>query len=264
MKIDVMKIDIQAKGFRLGGDKEFVMEFNNINIMAGMNASGKTFIMKMAWFSGYALQIYKVALALERKNTDAIFAEEVQKLFRYTFDRAEELTGSVMIYDKEEEEYRFVISITNGVLSYFDINIINPAKFSVKEISPPQFLSKEARTFDQLQKYLKFKKKFNITMLDNKAVDELCEFYRIYDILWFEQVGRKVKEYHEKGLEEVLGMLIPKSLSMMFAEDRELIDIKEDPNQLGMPLFIMSDNEEQSALALSSGQQAMAMMTLFN
>ncbi len=260
-------IDIKAKDFVLGSGSGFSIEFSKLNVFAGMNGSGKTFIMKCAWVSSYLLQLYKVALEFAPQNTDETFAKDATNVLKYTFDNAEDLNGSIMIQDPDEDIYRLIISFKEGKIDYFNIDILNPAKFSIGNIQNVQFNSKEARTFEQYHKYHKLKEKFGITSLSEESVAEICEFFKLYDVIWFENVRNKLKEYDTKRLEEVnplfknnelvssLGDLFTKSIG-----DFDLIGINEKDK---LPVFELSNGDVYEALDLSSGQQSMLMMMLF-
>ncbi len=265
--LDVMMIDMRAKDFEIGTKDGFRLEFSQINIIAGANGSGKTFVMKFAWFAGYILQIYKIALQMTPNKVDEVFATNVQKIFGYTFDYSEELTGSVMITDTKEEIYRLVISFKEGKLDYFNIDMINPDKFSIGEIQNIRYNTKDARTFNQYNTYMKLKKRLGITALTEEAVDDICGFFKLYDVMWFENINQRVKEYARDGINGVFDTDEAKALfGSVFARDGSdtselsLVNIEEDDD---LPLFIMSDGSQRKAMSLSSGQQSMLMILMF-
>jgi hypothetical protein len=228
-----------------------------------MNGAGKSFIMKFAWFSGYALQLYKTILLVNPTNTDKIFKEELQNLFRYTFDQAEELTGSIMIYDKDEEIYRFVLSFDEGALGYFNMDILDASKFNMNQISAVSYNSKEARTFNQTDRYHRMKARFGITVLDKNAMEELTEFFRIYDILWYEQVLAKVQSFDKGEFDSKLNDVMLRSVVATLFNDIGVTDIKAKPGFPWVPIFHMDDGTTRDVLVLSAGSQAMLMMTAF-
>ncbi len=262
-------IDIKAKDFVLGEDSGFSIEFSKLNVFAGTNGSGKTFILKCAWVTSYLLQLYKVTLQLSPQNVDETFAKAAADILKYTFDNAEDLNGSIMIQDPSEEIYRLVLSFKEGNIDYFNVDMINPAKFSIGNIQSVQFNSKDARTFEQYHKYQKLKTRFGITNLTEEAVGEICEFFKLYDVLWFENVYNKLKEYDTKKLEEVCPLFTSSDLASFLGDifnntspgsNFDLIGISEK-NKL--PVFELANGDAYEALNLSSGQQSMLMMLLF-
>jgi len=261
--LDVIKMDIRAKNFEIGTEKEFVLPFSQLNVIAGMNGSGKSFIMKFAWFSSYALQLYKVALLLAPSTADESFKKELQSLFRYTFDQSEEITGTIMIHDKDEELFRFIVSFDKGVLGYFNIDILNPSEFNIKQIQSVNYNSKEARTFNQIHMYHKLKTKFGIKVLDEKALEEFSPFFKIYDIIWYEQVLQRVQSFDKGENSDRFLCAAGKEVITSLFDDLEITDIKASLEFPWVPVFHMNDGTIRDALTLSAGSQSLLMLTMF-
>ncbi len=269
--LDIMNLDIEStkSDFKM----EMEVPLNKLNVLVGANGSGKTLMMKFAWFAGYMLQAYKVLLVVEPEKTDELFAEMMQKVFRWTFDEPDDMFGSIAIRDKNLEKFNFSVVFKDGKMNHFVMDIIDPEEFKMGNIQGVQFNSKEARTFEQCARYIKLKKKFGIETLTDDGLDELCEFFKIYDVLWFEQLIHKVKQFACDGLPETLtsatGRGIMHSIFIGAAEgaddvekpSTDLVSIKDDG---GLPLFVMADGSEKKATSLSSGQQSMLMLLLFS
>ncbi len=255
--IGKMILDINAKDFSM----ELDIPFGQLNVIAGMNGVGKTFVMKTAWLAGILLQFYKVTLVMAPGKVDELFAEEAKKMFRYTFDNAEELNGSIMIQDEEEEIYRFVVSFKDGTVDYFNVDLLNPAKFSIGNIQSIQFNSKEARTFTQYAQYQKLKTRFGITDLTEEAIEEICEFFKIYDVIWFEHVYQKLQHMIQNGLDPAYSEGIALELFHdVFEGKSKLIGVEEDS---GVPVFVFEDASKKKATELGTGHQSMLMIALF-
>ncbi len=249
---------------------DMTIDFNELNILVGMNGSGKTLILKFAWFAGYLLQAYKVMLAVDPKNSDRLFAEMVTKVFKWTFDEPQDMFGTISIEDKDHEKFSFTVAFKDAGMDYFDIDIIDPKEFSVGSITNVQYNSKEARTFEQYARYLKIKKKFGINQLTEEGLNDICDIFKLYDVLWFENLQRIVSDIVENGLNPIFTSKVGENiLSQIFAgaesssndSDRFILaGIKEEE---GVPIFVMADGSEKKATSLSSGQQSMMMMTVF-
>ncbi len=268
--IDLLRLSVYSdkSDFKF---EDFELELNKLNVMVGANGAGKTFLMKFAWFTSYALQMYKAALLFGGDKAEDEFAKNFNKLFKWTFDRSEEISGIAEVVDKKRT-VSFQVHFKAGELDFFNMDVGDKDKFKATDITNVQYNSKTARLFESLHQYLRLKKKFKIESLaQDGAMDEICEFYKIYDVIWFENVIRKMKRLSEEGINEVFpGIDIASHLAYIFAgaladdsvEDRfQLNAIKIDEE--GMPIFVMQDGNEMPVLRLSSGQQSMLMMTLF-
>ncbi len=265
--LDVMVLEIGSKEDDFNMDME--IEFNQLNVLVGMNGSGKTLIMKFAWFAGYMLQVYKVTMATENEKTEEVFAGLMQNVFNWTFDETGDITGTISVHDKTKEKFNFNVTFEEGRLSNFTMDVINPKEFTLSTVQGVQFNSKTARTFDNYAQYLKIKKLNNITILTPDSLNTICEYFKLYDVVWFENVYRKVKDMIDNGLSPRITEGAGRgALSTIFAgadagpSDRYLVSIKEQAGNEGMPIFVMDDGSEKKALRLSSGQQSMLMMTL--
>ncbi len=267
--LDKMVMDIEStkNDFKMNT----TVEFTSLNVLTGMNGSGKTLIMKFAWFAGYVLQAYKLMLVIDPENSDKLFAEMLQKVFRWTFDEPQDMIGTISIQDVNREKFDLTVAFKDGDMDYFDIDVIDPKEFSVGSIASVQFNSKEARTFTQYAKYLKIKKKFGITELTEENLDEICDIFKLYDVLWFENLQRTVDDLTTNGLNPIFTSVTGRSaLNSIFAGADSAIEIDSDKTTLvevkqeeGVPIFIMANGDEKRSTSLSSGQQSMLMMTIF-
>ncbi len=267
--LEVIVLEVRSKEDDFNMDME--IEFNQLNVLVGMNGAGKTLIMKFAWFAGYMLQLYKVTMAVENEKTDEVFAELMQNVFKWTFDESQDINGIISVRDKDNEKFNFRVTFEEGKLSSFNMDVIDPKEFTLAAIQGVQFNSKTARTFNSYEQYLKVKKVNNIVNLTPDSLNTMCEFFKLYDVVWFENVFRKVKDMVANGLSPIITEGVGRgAMSAIFAGadagvgrgERHLVAVKEQDDKEGMPIFVMDDGSERKALRLSSGQQSMLMMTL--
>ncbi len=265
--LDLINLDVESteNDFKM----DMTVEFNKLNVLVGMNGSGKTLIMKFAWFAGYMLQAYKVMLKVEPERTDEMFMEMLQKVFTWTFDEPQDMLGTIEVSDKNREKFAFKVSFKNGLMDHFNMEVIDPKEFSLGNVAMVQFNSKEARTFEQYGKYLKLKKRFGFDHLSEEALDDICDIYKLYDVLWFEQLIVSVASMAKNGPNDILKSATGRSVIHSIFEgagegeaspSTELVAIKDVDS---LPTFVMADASEKKALSLSSGQQAMLMMIMF-
>ena len=266
-----MKLNIESTS----GDFKMNMDigFGKLNLLAGMNGSGKTLVLKFAWFSGYVIQLYKILLITEKERTDTVFAELVQNVFDWTFDEPDDLNGTIGIQDEDRKIFNFNVTFKNGKLDYFNMDLIDAAEFQISNIQNIQFNSKTARTFDAFAQYLKIKKLNDITTVYTNEIPKLAEFFKLYDILWFEGIIVKLDRMVKNGLPEIIvseaGNSVLASIfegansSSNSADDDDCI-LESIKSLDGLPVFVMKDGSEKKALRLSSGQQSMLMLTLFS
>ncbi len=265
-------LDIMTLDLKIGDDLDMKLdslEFGRMNLMAGQNGSGKTLLLKFGWFLGYTLQLYKAVMMISPANVDATFAGSIQKVFEWTFDETEDITGTVGAHDKNKEKFNFSVTFKEGKLDYFVMDILDPKEFTLNSIEGVQFNSKTARTFDNYAQYLKFKKSHGIANLMPNDLEILCEHYKLYDVMWFEKVLTKVKNMIDNGLSP--GDIDEAEHGVIYtifentkkdAPDCYLVSVREEHGKEGLPIFVLSDGREKKALRLSSGHQSLLMMGL--
>ncbi len=266
-----MKLNIESvsSDFKMNMD----IGFSRLNVLAGMNGSGKTLVLKFAWFSGYVIQLYKVLLLTEKERTDTVFAELLQNVFDWTFDEPDDLNGTIGVQDEDGKIFNFNVTFKNGKLDYFNMDLIDAAEFQINNIQNVQFNSKTARTFDAFAQYLKIKKLNDITTVYTNEIPKLAEFFKLYDILWFEGIIVKLDRMVQNGLPKIIVSDVGSStVASIFEGANSRSDSTFDDGYIlesvkkvdGLPVFVMKDGKENKALRLSSGQQSMLMLTLFS
>jgi predicted ATP-binding protein involved in virulence len=253
-----------TKDFDLG---DMELEFNRLNIFTGKNGSGKTLVFKTVWFVSNALNIYKAMSMAGVPKLDEIFEEEVNRLFRLTFHEHEKLDGAMQISDKKDEIFVFTLAFNGGTLEHFQLDIRDMKRFEVGSIQSVKYNSKEARTFEAYNRYIKTKKMLGIdTLQSNDDFEKLGEWYRVYDMMWFEEMYQTILHYEEnpeaiEAYYTLLSQLGSKELVeevSPFREGHKLV-AKE-----GVLYDRNPDGNLKDLATLSSGEQAILMMLLFN
>ena len=178
------------------------IEFNMLNVFAGKNGSGKTLVFKSAWFMSFTLELYKTMLLMKIEGIDEVFKAEAELVFDMTFTSSERLSGACMISDKDEAIYKYSCVIDEGQIATFNIDVLDLDKFKAGEIRSVKYNSKEARTFSQYEKYLRFKDKLDIELTSMAAISEFKGFFMLYDMLWFEQLKSVIDQHIFTGGKE--------------------------------------------------------------
>ncbi len=242
------------------------IKFSNLNLFIGKNATGKSLLFKTAWFISTALNIYKLLFLARLENADQQFEQEINNIFDLTFHQSEQLSGSIRISDTSGGIYIFDITMQDGKLDHFNIEIKDPKKFKEGEIQNVRFNSKEARTFDQYEKYIRIKKMLGLNeLIAQEDFQKLGEFYRLYDIMWFEDILKRIHVFEEEPQK------LQKILSAIRLVAQELVGevrgFKPTENLVAKDDFLYVEDQNQqltNIASLSSGEQAILMMILFS
>jgi hypothetical protein len=253
------------------GSKDFQfnnldLEFNQINIFTGTNGSGKSFIFKSAWFASTVLNIYKTMMLVQMPDLDDIFEREVNLIFDLTFHRHEELDGVMQITDKEAEIFVFTLAFNEGKLDHFQLEVLDIEKFKVGDIQSVKYNSKEARTFEMYDKYLKTKELLGVTTMHSNAdFKKLGEWYRLYDMMWFEQMKSTIDSFekHPEKLDIFYALLEQSGASSLA---KEIDPFKEGHRIVAKDGYLYDrtpNGDLRTFSLLSSGEQAILMMILF-
>ena len=258
--------------FREFGGKDFILnnmdlEFNQLNVFVGENGVGKSFVFKSAWFASITLNFYKMLAMLGTPNLDERFEQEVNLIFELTFHESEKLSGVLQIMDKTADIYAFTLAMHDGKLDHFQLEIFDQHKFDIGSIESVKFNSKEARTFEQYEKYSNLKKAFGVEQFtSNQDFKQMGEFYRLYDLMWFEEMAMTIRRFEEEPqlLEKIFDKLRPilntknvKGDLVVFRDGNKVIAKDE-------MLYVQKEDSELSIFSsLSSGEQSLMMMFIF-
>ena len=249
--------DFKTQGIDFGS---MALKVNQINIFIGKNGSGKTFLFKATWFMAFTLNLYKVHRMLNSTpGADDRFKKELDIVFDLTYTEADQISGAVSISDSEDEIYDYYVLVEDGKISHFNIDIKNMEKFTTNPIENIKYNTKEARTFNQYDSYIKIKKMMGITAYTTvEDFQKIGEMFRIYDVMWFEQMAARISGWEKGEEKEWLQKVVELS-----SDIEELPDL----NNLvfrNSKIYIQEGPEIKSLAACSAGVQAMLMMILFS
>lgn len=236
-----INLDSLFKDFELNSQKE-------ISLYVGQNGSGKTLILIFQWLLGCMGCVY-LSSGKSMKEYETI----LQFFFDKSFDN-NNFTGKIgAAYDHLEISFE----IENGKVKNLDI-ILTDNTVQVEAEGMPVFMSKTTRLFTDVVKYFKLKKTLNITgdlsqlkMSSDDDLKKLCDFYKLFDILFMErmhfrvtQPGFKIKDGALKSFVETL--------------KKEVVNVTYDDEKCDFIIHEKKDGNviTYSACQLSSGEQA--------
>jgi hypothetical protein len=179
MGITRATISLKSEG---GFNPNFVdMTINQINIYVGTNGSGKSFILRQTFILGFLGLSYHGALVLGQPIDMREFANFV--LSKAYVDP--DFTGVV---NADFDNGAFIeYKMEKGVVTSC---VVNNVTKETKPFPHVVFLSAEMRTFDDISGYLRMRKRIvgPSKVLNDNQFKELCEEFKIYDVLYLERM----------------------------------------------------------------------------
>lgn len=255
------KIDIDVK-FDDGYDFKMSLDkLRKLSIFCGQNGVGKSMVLRWKWYISFLMQMYKVTLMTHPGNIDAEFKQMVDRLLPLTFSGVDNFEGFVSIQDEDEDIYRMDLGFKEGKLNYFHLDMKDADTFKMSNVSAVMYNSKEARLFDSYERYLKMLKMMDIKMPYTLThFETLGEFYKVYDVLWFERIRTFSMKWMEEGF--------PKRLQTLLSYLREggCAGIPEDGELCfvdGVIAIQSGDKVPRTLSSFSDGEQALMMMYMF-
>ncbi len=241
--------------------KEMALTINgmrNLNVMAGANGVGKSLMMQVVWFAGMISSLYKVLLQLKHPAVDKEIQTYIEQLPGLTWDYTN-IDLAVSIYS-DDIKYRLDIMIKDNKLNYWNADIQDPTLFLEHGVDRVKYNSKDARTFDSFNKYIKLKKKFNKKAIGTlEDMQELGDFFKAYDVMWFEEMEVKMINWSLDGIPDEVKKRF-EGLQLMLGDDFNYtrgIFFKDHE-------FALEKNSTDIKFrSLSSGEQSILMMSLF-
>ena len=244
-----MLINIKCEIQELFGGSKIDIDFNKINIYVGQNGTGKTVLLKLAWFGTY-ITSNKILEERGFLPQNSIQEDFVNHTISKVFEEVD--FNGKMVFNFENNLTTTVI-FEKGIC--IDITFSNLTKEN--KVTNILFMSKELRLFTELVRYLKLRKRVNGTerIMSPDAFEEILNDYKIYDALAVEHLLQNLPlEFSE----EVSKVLV------------ENYDFKKNPTRLEVDLetcsFLLeySDNTTENVLKLGAGHQSILNMFAMN
>lgn len=162
------------------------MDFGQLVLLVGQNGTGKTFLLKQAFILSYIGSAYfaSVKHGIASPSLKHLADHAVKNTFK----------------NPEFEGYVEAVYTTGITISYridkgevTDCMITTGTEDEVKNFPTVKFMSAEMRTFDDIEKYLKLRKRVVGTSLnlDNASLLEMLEDFRLYDLFHCEEMIHK-------------------------------------------------------------------------
>ena len=200
-----MLINLKCEIHELFGGGKIDIDFNKINIYIGHNGTGKTVLLKLAWFGTY-ITSNKILEARGFLPQNSIQEDFVNHTISKVFEDVD--FNGKMVFNFENNLTTTLI-FEKGIC--IDITFSNLTKEN--KVTNILFMSKELRLFTELVRYLKLRKRVNGTerIMSPTAFEEILDDYKIYH-----QIKEKlestlkssvVKFYVDRELSEVHGIL---------------------------------------------------------
>lgn len=244
-----MLINLKCEIQELFGGSLIDIDFNKINIYVGQNGTGKTVLLKLAWFGTYITsnKILEERGFLPQNSIQEDFVNHtISKVF-------EDVDFNGKMVFNFENNLTTTLIFEKGIC--IDITYSNLTKEN--KVTNILFMSKELRLFTELVRYLKLRKRVNGTerIMSPDAFEEILNDYKIYDALAVEHLLQNLPlEFSE----EVSKVLV------------ENYDFKKNPTRLEVDLetcsFLLkySDNTTENVLKLGAGHQSILNMFAMN
>ena len=244
-----MLINLKCEIQELFGGGKIDIDFNKINTYVGKNGTGKTVLLKLAWFGTY-ITSNKILEERGFLPQNSIQEDFVNHTISKVFDEVD-FNGKIVF--TFENNLTTTLIFEKGIC--IDITFSNLTKEN--KVTNILFMSKELRLFTELVRYLKLRKRVNGTerIMSPDAFEEILNDYKIYDALAVEHLLQNLPlEFSE----EVSKVLV------------ENYDFKKNPTRLEVNLetcsFLLeySDNTTENVLKLGAGHQSILNMFAMN
>ena len=244
-----MLINLKCEIQELFGGGKIDIGFNKINTYVGKNGTGKTVLLKLAWFGTY-ITSNKILEERGFLPQNSIQEDFVNHTISKVFDEVDFNGKMVFTF---ENNLTTTLIFEKGIC--IDITFSNLTKEN--KVTNILFMSKELRLFTELVRYLKLRKRVNGTerIMSPAAFEEILNDYKIYDALAVEHLLQNLPLEFSEMISKVLV---------------ENYDFKKNPTRLEVNLetcsFLLeySDNTTENVLKLGAGHQSILNMFAMN
>jgi len=233
------------------------MSLKPLTLIAGMNNTGKSFMNKLLWASSTFFNMKLIEKVTGVKDTEKSDMEVFQYILDNTFT-ANDITGELEYFSRDDvlkvAYYKFTYTMVDGKLTELDFEFPKEAE----PMGAITYLSKEAREFANIERYLKTKKMLGIEELSGwDNLEALGEWYKLYDVFAIEGLLPKFENANK-----ILDMV----KSMGSGEMIEEIGVRklEFDKEAGKLWYYnpKDENTKRSVSTLGAGSQSMLLMLM--
>ena len=244
-----MLTNIKCEIQELFGGGKIDIDFNKINIYVGQNGTGKTILLKLAWFGTY-ITSNKILEERGFLPQNSIQEDFVNHTISKVFDEVDFNGKMVFTF---ENNLTTTLIFEKGIC--IDITFSNLTKN--KKVTNILFMSKDLRLFTELVRYLKLRKRVNGTerIISPTAFVEILNDYKIYDALAVESLLQNLPlEFSETDSE-----VLVKNYNFKNAPKKLEVDLETCKF-----LLEYSDGTVENVLKLGAGHQSILNMFTMN
>lgn len=241
---DTLSLDIDAPI-----SMKMEMKHNMLNLLTGLNGSGKSLILKLTWALSYLME----SIITAKENS--LSYDETQ-LIQEIFDKSftdQDFNGTIK---QTFTEGAFVsIEFMKGKVQNVDISIPQ----GTLPGGVPIFMSTGTRTYEQIKQYLVFRKQAGIMGPANarnaQELTKMTEMYPLYDVVFIERMIERLFVYPYE---------VPENLVNMLKDDYRLgkFEVREIGIDLTKPdiYYLTEEGDRKSLTTLSKGEQSLVNM----
>lgn len=205
---------------------------NQLNIMVGENASGKSLMLKTVYACGTIM-----GMSHMYDNKPELKSRPLSEITQYVFDNT-----------FQDQNFHGAVTATyiNGSLNaHFEKGkvtaVIRDIKKTVNVVPATVFMSSNMRTFAAMDSYLALWESLS-------EKEDILKYYRLYDVGYVEMIKRKLPFSIDEELSEVL---------KSFEPNGKMKDISSIFIRNGGFMYSTRSGEEARLATLSNGEQAM-------
>ena len=212
-------------------------EYRQLQIITGVNASGKTFLLKLTWAASLFMTL-KLQAASDRPDE-----VKLQYILDNTFEN-NDLKGEVeVVYERASAKFELHEGGVTSLEVSIDENVTHAGG------GMPIFMSAKLRTFDNMKTYLALSNLTNI--------EHVLKTYRLYDVIYMQVMAHRFNKPHPIQLSESVRETLRGF--ELFKSDIHAIRMTDET-------FLITEDEggeeKDAAVVLSAGEQSILNMVI--
>ncbi len=232
--LNSIKIDIDSP-FKSKNE----LELNKLNLITGMNGTGKTFLLINCWAATFITNgLIKGKLDLKQK------LEFAQYIYDNCFDD-QNINGKISYIYKTGEEIH--LEFEKGKV----INLTYTSLADIENIKMVRFMSAPMRTFESISMYLKLRK-YHSSLTEAQIMEQMVKDFKIYDVVYVENLIAKMPFSIPKDRGELL------KESYGFEEELVTMDIDKEKGD-----FFTIDTKGNKVYTKTYGKGHQSILNMF-